>query len=105
MSEEHIQSENLNTVVEERYLFVADDIYKSIQFFQEQIPGLPQYVYEILFLRYNRQLLQEDEVRQVERNIVRHRDEMKHEYDYYQKLFEANKENLIVCSEEESKHK
>ena len=91
-------SDQTNTVLEERVLFLADDVYKSIDTFKQQIPGLPEYVYEILFLRYNRHLLEEEEIRQVEINIKSHRDELKHENMYYQKLFEENKENLIDCS-------
>ena len=85
-------------VEEERILFVEDDIYKSVETFKEQIPNLPEYVYWILFLRYNRKIISEDEVRFTEETISRLRNAMKEENSYYQKLFEDNSGNLIDCS-------
>ena len=86
------------TVQEEKTLFVEDDIYKSVETFKEQIPGLPEYVYWILFLRYNRNIITEDERRFAEETICKLRNAMKEENAYYQKLFEDNKENTIDCS-------
>lgn len=85
-------------VEEEKTLFVEDDIYKSVETFKEQIPGLPEYVYWILFLRYNKNIITEDEKRFAEETISRLRNSMKEENAYYQKLFEDNKENTIDCS-------
>lgn len=85
-------------VEEERILFVADDIYKSIESFKEQIPNLPEYVYWILFLRYNRHLISEYEIQHAEETISRLRNNMKQEQVYYQKLFEDNSGNVIDCS-------
>ena len=85
-------------VEEERILFVEDDIYKSVDTFKEQIPGLPEYVYWILFLRYNKNLITADEIRFAEETISRLRNAMKEEQSYFQKLFEDNSGNLIDCS-------
>lgn len=85
-------------VEQERVLFVEDDIYKSVDTFKEQIPGLPEYVYWILFLRYNKNLISADEIRFAEETISRLRNTMKEENAYYQKLFEDNKENTIDCT-------
>jgi hypothetical protein len=85
-------------VEQERVLFVEDDIYKSVDTFKEQIPNLPEYVYWILFLRYNKNLITADEIRFAEETISRLRNAMKEENAYYQKLFEDNKENTIDCS-------
>jgi hypothetical protein len=85
-------------VEQERVLFVEDDIYKSIDSFKEQIPGLPEYVYWILFLRYNRNIITEEEIRFAESTISRLRNSMKEEQAYYQKLFADNSGNLIDCS-------
>lgn len=85
-------------VEEERILFVEDDIYKSVETFKEQIPNLPEYVYWILFLRYNKNIISQDEVRFAEETISRLRNAMKEENTYYQKLFQDNSSNLIDCS-------
>lgn len=85
-------------VEEERILFVEDDIYKSVETFKEQIPGLPEYVYWILFLRYNKNIITEDETRYAEETISRLRNTIKEENAYFQKLFEDNKENTIDCT-------
>jgi len=85
-------------VEEEKILFVADDIYKSVETFKEQLPGLPEYVYWILFLRYNKNIISQDEVRFAEETISRLRNTMKEENAYYQKLFQDNSSNLIDCS-------
>ena len=85
-------------VEEEKTLFVEDDIYKSVETFKEQIPNLPEYVYWILFLRYNKNIISQDEVRYAEETISRLRNAMKEENTYYQKLFQDNSSNLIVCS-------
>jgi len=95
-----LTAEECNKVVEERILFVEDDIYKSIETFKEQIPDLPEYVYWILFLRYNRNIISEQEIRFAEDTISKLRNALKEENAYYQKLFEDNKENTIVCSSE-----
>ena len=96
-----IKSEETNTVIQERTIFVEDDVYKSIATFKEQIAGLPEYVYHVLFLRYNRHLLEEEEIRQVENTISLLKKEQSQESMYFQKLFEDNKENLIDCSVKE----
>jgi len=85
-------------VEEERVLFVADDIYKSVDSFKEQIPNLPEYVYWILFLRYNRHLIGDEEIRATELMIKNLRNNINQENSYYQKLFEDNSGNLIDCS-------
>ena len=85
-------------VEEEKTLFVEDDIYKSVETFKEQVPGLPEYVYWILFLRYNKNFICQDEVRFAEETISRLRNAMKEENTYYQKLFQDNSSNLIDCS-------
>ncbi len=85
-------------VEEERVLFVADDIYKSVDSFKEQIPNLPEYVYWILFLRYNKHLLGDEEIRATELMIKNLRKAMNEEQTYYQKLFEDNSGNVIDCS-------
>jgi hypothetical protein len=93
-----LSKEECIKVEQERTLFVEDDVYKSIETFKEQIPNLPEYVYWILFLRYNRQLLNEYELRHAEETISRLRNNMKQEQAYYQKLFEDNSGNVIDCS-------
>lgn len=85
-------------VEEEKTIFVEDDIYKSVETFKEQIPNLPEYVYWILFLRYNKNIISEDELRYAEETISRLRNTMKEENTYYQKLFQDNSSNLIDCS-------
>lgn len=44
-------------VVANKILFEADELYKSVETFKQQIPNLPEYVYWILFLRYNKHLI------------------------------------------------
>ncbi len=85
-------------VEEERVLFIADDIYKSVETFKEQIPNLPEHVYWILFLRYNRHIISEEEVRAAEETISRLRNALKEENAYFQKLFQDNSGNLIDCT-------
>jgi hypothetical protein len=85
-------------VVADKVLFEADDLYKSVETFKQQIPNLPEYVYWILFLRYNKNIISEEETRFAEETISQLRKSMKEEQSYYQKLFEDNKENLIDCS-------
>jgi hypothetical protein len=93
-----LSKEECIKIEQERTLFVEDDVYKSVETFKEQIPNLPEYVYWILFLRYNRQLLNEYELRHAEETISRLRNNMKQEQAYYQKLFEDNSGNIIDCS-------
>ena len=85
-------------VVANKILFEADELYKSVETFKQQIPNLPEYVYWILFLRYNKHLISEEETRFAEETIKQLRISMREEQSYYQKLFEDNKENLIDCS-------
>jgi hypothetical protein len=87
-------------VVANKVLFEADDLYKSVETFKQQIPNLPEYVYWILFLRYNKNTISEEETRFAEETISQLRKAMREEQTYYQKLFEDNKENLIDCSRE-----
>ena len=98
VAQPELTAEECNKVVEEKVLFVEDDIFKSIETFKQQIEGLPEYVYWILFLRYNKNILTEDEKRFAEETISKLRNEMKEEQTYFQKLFCDNKENTIDCS-------
>jgi len=95
---EELSREECIKVEAETILFVEDDIYKSVETFKEQIPGLPEYVYWILFLRYNRHIINQEEIRYAEETISRLRNSMKEENNYYQKLFQDNSGNLIDCS-------
>jgi hypothetical protein len=95
---EELSREECIKVEAETVLFADDDIYKSIDTFKEQIPNLPEYVYWILFLRYNKHIITQEETRYAEETISRLRNSLKEENTYYQKLFQDNSGNLIDCS-------
>jgi hypothetical protein len=57
---EELPREECIKVDSETILFVEDDIYKSIDTFKEQIPNLPEYVYWVLFLRYNKNIISQE---------------------------------------------
>jgi hypothetical protein len=93
-----LTAEECNKVLEEKTIFVVDDVYKSVEMFKEQLPNLPEYVYWILFLRYNKNIISADEINFAEETISRLKKELREENSYFQKLFEDNKVNTIDCT-------
>jgi hypothetical protein len=91
-----------NKVQETNDIFTDDDTYKPIELFREQLPTLPDHVHWILYLRYNRKLLTEDEIKLAELTLERLKNNTRKENEYYQKLFEENIDNTIDCSVEKA---
>jgi len=93
-------SNEFNTILETQDIFVDDGLYKPLEQFKETIPDLPEFVYHTLYLRYNRNILTEEEVKAQELILSRFKENTRRENQMLEKAFLDNSANVIVCEEE-----
>jgi len=93
-------SNEFNTVVETQDVFLDDDLYKPLEQFKETIPDLPEFVYHTLYLRYNRNILTEEEVKAQELILSRFKENTRRENQMLEKAFLDNSGNMIECKED-----